>query len=227
MTQHIPDISVCVFDAYGTLFDVHSAAARLRPSLGDKADQLSEIWRQKQLEYTWLRSLMGRYDDFWQVTSDALGYAMVAVGMTDPALRAQLMQLYLTLAPYPEVKPTLERLKTAKMQTAILSNGTQTMLVAAAKNAEVYPLLDHILSVEPLATYKPSPAVYQLAVDKLGVPPARICYLSANAWDAAGAAAFGFRVVWVNRFRQPPEALPGDPVATVNTLSELPTLVGA
>lgn len=227
MTQQIPDIAVCVFDAYGTLFDVTAAAARLKPRLGDKSAQIADIWRRKQLEYTWLRSLMGRYEDFWQVTSDSLGYALDAVGLSDPALRAQLMQLYLALDAYPEAKPTLERLKGAKMQTAILSNGTQTMLVAAAKSAGIYPLLDQILSVEPLATYKPSPAVYQLAVDRLGVPAARICYQSSNAWDVAGAAAFGFRVVWVNRFGQPREVLPGEPVATVKSLAELPALVGA
>ena len=226
MTQQIPEIAVCVFDAYGTLFDVTAAAARLKPKLGDKSGQLAELWRRKQLEYTWLRSLMGRYEDFWQVTSDSLGYALDAVGLADPALRAQLMQLYLTLDAYPEVKPTLERLKTAKMQTAILSNGTQTMLVAAAKNAGIYTLLDQILSVETLATYKPNPAVYQLAVDRLGVPAARICYLSSNAWDVEGAAAFGFRVVWVNRLGLPREVLPGEPVATVKSLAELPALVG-
>ena len=226
MTQ-IPDIAVCVFDAYGTLFDVTAAAARLKSKLGDKAGQLAEIWRRKQLEYTWLRSLMGRYEDFWQVTSDSLGYAMDTLKIADPALRAQLMQLYLALDAYPEVKRTLERLKSVKMQTAILSNGTQTMLVSAAKHAGIYPLLDQVLTVEPLATYKPSPAVYQLACDKLGVTAARICYLSSNAWDVAGAAAFGFRVVWVNRFGQLPEVLPGEPVASVKSLDELPALVGA
>ena len=226
MTQQIPDIAVCVFDAYGTLFDVTAAAARLRSKLGDKAGQLADLWRRKQLEYTWLRSLMGRYEDFWQVTSDSLGYAMEAVGISDPSIRAQLMQLYLTLDAYPETKATLERLKAAKMQTAILSNGTQTMLVSAAKHAQIYPLLDQILTVEPLATYKPNPAVYQLACDKLGVPAARICYLSSNAWDVAGASAFGFRVVWINRFGQPREVLPGEPFAMVKSLDALPALVG-
>lgn len=226
MTQQIPDIGVCVFDAYGTLFDVSAAATRLKSKLGDKAGLLVEVWRKKQLEYTWLRSLMGRYEDFWQVTSDSLGYAMDVAKISDPALRAHLMQLYLALDAYPDVMPALEQLKTAKMPAAILSNGTQTMLVAAAKNAGIFTLIDQILTVEPLATYKPNPAVYQLACDKLGLPAARICYLSSNAWDVAGAAAFGFRVVWVNRFGQPREALPGDPVATVNSLAELPALIG-
>ena len=165
------DIEACVFDAYGTLFDVHSAAARVKDDLGEKADALSELWRQKQLQYTWLRSLMGRHTDFWQVTGDALDYAMNALDMEDAGLRAQLMELYLQLGAYPEVSDVLTRLKDGGKKTAILSNGEPSMLIAAAKNAGIYKLLDGIYSVESVGIFKPHPSVYQLAVDNLKVTP--------------------------------------------------------
>lgn len=220
------DIGACVFDAYGTLFDFNSAAARCRDQLGDKADRLSEVWRLKQLQYTWLRSLMGRHEDFWTVTGDALDYAMQAVGIDDAPLRAQLMELYLSLDAYPEVKETLETLKAGKIRTAILSNGSPSMLIAAVKSAGLYELIDAVLSIESVGIYKPHPSVYQLAVDELKVPADRISFQSSNAWDANGAAAYGFKVAWVNRFGQPPEALPGEPQAELSSLAELPALLG-
>ena len=220
------DIGACVFDAYGTLFDFNSAAARCRDQLGDKADPLSEVWRLKQLQYTWLRSLMGRHEDFWTVTGDALDYAMQAVGIDDAPLRAQLMELYLSLDAYPEVKETLETLKAGKIRTAILSNGSPSMLIAAVKSAGLYELIDAVLSIESVGIYKPHPSVYQLAVDELKVPADRISFQSSNAWDANGAAAYGFKVAWVNRFGQPPEALPGEPQAELSSLAELPALLG-
>ena len=220
------DIGACVFDAYGTLFDFNSAVERCRDKLGDKADPLSATWRQKQLQYTWLRSLMGRYEDFWTVTGDALDYALAAVGIDDPPLRTELMQLYLELDPYPDVVETLEALKDARIKTAVLSNGSLSMLVSAVKSAGVGKLIDSVLSVDRVGIYKPHPSVYQLAVDELDIAAHRISFQSANAWDASGAAAFGFRVAWINRFGQPGDVLPGEPQAELGSLTELPAILG-
>jgi len=223
----LDDIGACVFDAYGTLFDVHSAVARCNDKIGPRAAELSEIWRRKQLEYTWLRSLMGRYEDFWRVTGEALDYAMAAVGSDDAALRSQLMQLYLTLDAYPDVAPTLDRLKSGKMKLAILSNGTMSMLISAAKSAGLSRLFDEILSVDLVSVYKPHASVYQLAVDKLELPAGRICFVSANGWDAAGAALFGLRAAWVNRHGLPRDDLASAPACEIATMTELPALLGA
>ncbi len=220
------DIGACAFDAYGTLFDVHSAAARCRPDLGDKADAVSQTWRDKQLQYTWLRSLMGKHVDFWQVTGDALDYALDTHGVGDAALRRRLMDCYLELAAYPEVKEVLAALKGAGLKCAILSNGAPKMLEAAVENSGIADLLDAVLSVEDVGTFKPHPSVYQLAVDRLGIAAERISFQSSNAWDANGAAAFGFRVAWVNRFGQRRERLPGAADAELTTLAELPALLG-
>lgn len=222
----IPGIRACVFDAYGTLFDVHSAAARCRDDLGGNADAMSDIWRQKQLQYTWLRSLMGTHADFWQVTGDALDFALAAVGLDNPAMRQRLMDLYLELDAYPEVPAMLRRLKDGGLVTAILSNGAPAMLEAAVQSAGLGDTLDHVLSVEDVGIFKPDPRVYGLAADRLGVAPQEICFQSSNAWDAYAASHFGFRVVWVNRFKQPPERIPGAPDRQVGDLSPLPELVG-
>ncbi len=225
MTTPIDGIEACVFDAYGTLFDFNSATERCRDLLGDRTDRLSEVWRQKQLQYTWLRSLMGRHEDFWQVTGEALDFALAAVGLDDPVLRQRLLDLYLELEPYPEVVDTLRRLRTAPITTAILSNGAPDMLAAAVRSAGIQDLVDDILSVESVGVYKPHPDVYQLAVDRLAVPARAICFQSANGWDAVGAASFGFRVVWINRFGQPSEFLPARPDAVVSSLADLPGLL--
>ncbi|MBM3599357.1 MAG: haloacid dehalogenase type II [Alphaproteobacteria bacterium] len=220
------DIGACVFDAYGTLFDVNSAAARRRDRLGAKADRLAELWRVKQLQYTWLRSLMGVHADFWKVTGDALDFAMAVLDIEDQALRNDLMELYLSLDAYPEVKTLLARLKRAGFKTAILSNGSPDMLAAATASAGLADLIDEVLSIEAAGIFKPHPSVYQLAVDRLGVPAARISFQSANAWDAVGAAQFGFRVAWCNRFGQPRERLGAQPHAEIKSLDELPALLG-
>ncbi len=220
-------IRACVFDAYGTLFDVHSAAAACRDDLGDKADPLSAMWRQKQLEYTWLRSLMGAHVDFWQITGDALDYAMATVKLENGALREKLMALYLALKAYPEVPDVLRSLKEAGMRTAILSNGSPMMLNAAVESAGIGAWLDQVLSVEDVGVFKVSPKTYQLAVNKLELQPSEICFMSSNAWDAAGAAHFGFQVLWINRFNQPREYLPGAPKGVLSSLSPLPDLVSA
>ena len=220
------DIGACVFDAYGTLFDYASAAARCKDALGADWVTLSDLWRRKQVEYTWLRSLMGRHIDFWHVTGESLDYAMAVLKRQDPALRAMLMQQYLNLDPFPEVPKMLQQLKDKGVRAAILSNGSPTMLTAAINSAGLSSLLDAALSVESVGVYKPHPSVYQLAVDKLGVPAARVCFLSSNGWDAAGAAAFGFRVVWVNRTGAPQENLPALPERQIKSLAELPALLG-
>lgn len=220
------DIQACVFDAYGTLFDVHSAVRRGGGVLGGKAAAVSELWRQKQLEYTWLRSLTGAHADFWQVTADALDFALAASGMADRALHAELMELYLSLEAYEEADATLAALKNAGMATAILSNGSPRMLEAAVRSASLEARLDAVLSVEEVGIYKPDFRVYQLAVDRLGVAREQICFLSSNCWDAKGAAQFGFKVAWINRFDRQEERLPGAFAAVIGRLDELPPLLG-
>jgi 2-haloacid dehalogenase len=219
-------IEACVFDAYGTLFDVNAAALRCRDALAGKADALADTWRQKQLQYTWLRSLMGRYVDFRQVTADALDYAFGVHGFTDRELRERLLALYMELDAYPEVRGVLGRLRAAGLRTGILSNGSPDMLAAAAANAGIAPLLDANLSVDDLGIYKPHPTVYQLATERFALAPERIAFMSSNAWDAAGAATYGFTVVWINRFGQPPERLPDAPAAELASLEGLPGLLG-
>jgi 2-haloacid dehalogenase len=219
-------IRACVFDAYGTLFDFASAAWRCRDVLGDDVDRLTALWRDKQLQYTWLRAAQGRHADFWQVTGDALDFALETLNIDKP-LRDRLMTLYLTLDPFPEVAGVLQALKADGLKVAILSNGSPRMLDAAVQGAKLAALIDAVLSVEEVGVYKPHPKVYQLAVDHLGVPAAAIAFQSSNAWDAHAASAFGMRVVWCNRYAQRPERLPGSPDREIRSLAELPALVGA
>ncbi len=220
------DIRACVFDAYGTLFDVHSAVGRHRGRIGAKADQLSQLWRTKQLEYTWLRSLMGAYVEFGQVTQDGLDYAMETCGIDDAALRTDLMNAYLELDCYPEVRDTLATLKQRGLRTAVLSNGSPRMLQAAVESSVLGEVLDGVYSVDEVGIYKPDRRVYQLACDHLNVKASQISFQSSNAWDAAGAAHFGMQVAWVNRFGQKRERLPGRAQAELKTLAELPALIG-
>jgi len=224
--ERFSHIQACVFDAYGTLFDVHSAVGRHRQRLGDNADAVSALWRTKQLEYTWLRSLMGRHVEFWQLTGDALDYALDAHKIDEPSLREDLMQAYLNLETYPEVKSVLQRLKQNNMRTAILSNGSPMMLDAAVTSAGIADMLDAVLSIEDIGIYKPDPRVYQLGVDRLRVAAENISFQSSNAWDAVGAATFGMRVAWINRFAQRRERLTAQPDAELRTLDELPPLLG-
>jgi 2-haloacid dehalogenase len=225
MPPKLPNIQACVFDAYGTLFNVNSAAQNAQDALGKNSQPLAELWRAKQLQYTWLRSLQGNYADFWQVTADALDFALATLHLEDPALRARLMNLYLTLSAYPEVSETLQRLKATGIKLAILSNGSPAMLAAAAANAGIADLLDAILSVDELQIYKPHPSVYALACQRLNLPAANICFLSSNGWDAYSAKSFGFRVLWCNRTNQAPERIPETPDAQIATLAELPDIV--
>ncbi len=219
-------IEACVFDAYGTLFDVNAAVARCRDQVGPEADRLSDIWRQKQLQYSWLRSLMDRYVDFWQITGQALDFAMEAVGIDDPVLRTRLMDLYEALDAYDDAAPCLERLRQAGLKTAILSNGNKAMLASAVESARLGPLLDAVLSVEEIGVFKPYAPVYRLVGDRLEVAARAVCFVSSNGWDAHAAADYGFQVAWANRAGQPHERLPGRLAAEMRGLSELPALLG-
>jgi 2-haloacid dehalogenase len=210
-----------VFDAYGTLFDVHSAVARHRAAIGAHADRLSEIWRAKQLEYSWVLSLAGRYEPFWTLTERALAYALAGCPGVDPALKPQLMAAYRTLDAYPEVPETLRRLRGRGLRTGILSNGDPAMLADAVASAGVADLIDPVLSVEAAGVFKTSPRAYALVTAALGLPAAEIAFVSSNRWDVAGAAAFGFPCVWVNRLRLPDEYPDLAPVSVIESLTEL------
>jgi 2-haloacid dehalogenase len=209
-----------VFDAYGTLFDVHSVMEAGRAITADPM-ALSLAWRQKQLEYTWLRALMGRYEDFWSVTGAALRYAVHKLGLaaTEAQLGA-LMEAYLSLTCYPDVRPALARAQSRPV--AILSNGSPRMLEAAVASGGLTGLVHHVLSVDAVRTYKPAPAVYALAPRALGVPAASLLFVSANAWDVAGAKAFGYQACWVNRTQAPAEELGAAADHVVERLDRIP-----
>ena len=224
--QVLRGVRACVFDAYGTLFDVASAANACRDVLGDDTDAVNALWREKQLTYTWLRAAQGRHADFWQVTGEALDFTLETLKIDRPGLRERLMQLYLALDAFPEVASVLCRLRDAGMKTAILSNGTRSMLDAIVSRAGVAALFDAVLSVEEAGAFKPDPRVYQLAVARLGVPVGAIVFVSSNGWDAYAASAFGMKVVWCNRYGQQAERLPGQPDREVTTLADLPALLG-
>lgn len=224
-TEPMEGIRAAVFDAYGTLFDVHAPAARLKDRIGSEADALSATWRTKQLEYTWLRSLMGRHADFRRVTAEALDFAFEAHGLERSTLQQELLDLYDHLDAYPDALETLRTLRGRGMRTAILSNGSPDMLHRAVDHAGLTPLLDHVLSVEDVGIFKPDRRTYQLAVDRMGVPASGIAFLSSNGWDVAGAAAFGFRTVWVNRFGRVLERLPSGPERVVHDLSPLARMI--
>ncbi|MEZ5826737.1 MAG: haloacid dehalogenase type II [Geminicoccaceae bacterium] len=228
MTAGPPDLSAiraCVFDAYGTLLDFNSAVARERETIGERADALSELWRRKQLEYTWLRSLMRRHADFRTVTGEALDYSLAAMKIEDEALRERLMASYDSLDTYPEVPAMLAGLKQAGMATAILSNGSPAMLEAGVASAGIGDHLDALLSVESAGVFKPAPEVYQLATARFGIAANEVLFLSSNGWDIHGAASFGFRCIWVNRAGAPVERLPERPLHILSSLAPLAGLV--
>ncbi|TRZ92506.1 MAG: haloacid dehalogenase type II [Rhodocyclaceae bacterium] len=224
-SNHLNDIDACVFDAYGTLFDFNSAASAARDELGDDWQRLSDLWRLKQLQYTWLRGLAQQHADFWQVTGDALDFSLATLQMERPGLRERLMQLYLRLGTYPEVPAMLRELKSSGMKLAILSNGTPGMLAAVVANSGLEDIFDAVLSVEEVGVFKPHPSVYGLAAERLKLEPSHVCFLSSNGWDAFSAKAFGFRVLWCNRFGQVPERIPAEPDGEIVDLSELPAMV--
>ncbi len=219
------DIQACVFDAYGTLLDVNAAAMRCQDDLGEKAGALSDLWRAKQLQYTWLSSLMGWHKDFYDITELSLDYALETLDIGADGLKKKLMALYEVLDTYPEVPDMLAQLKAAGLKTAILSNGAPRMLATATHAAKIHESLDAVISIEDAGVYKPHPDVYQLAVDQLGVARDNICFVSSNGWDATGAAAFGFQVAWVNRAGLVREKLGFEPRAELKDLSGLAGLV--
>ncbi len=218
-------IRACIFDAYGTLFDVNAAARHCADRLGDAWQPLAETWRAKQLQYTWLRALTGQHTDFWQVTQDALDHALASLSINDPGLRTELADLYLRLDAYPEVPQMLADLKAAGLKTAILSNGSPKMLDAAVANAGIADLLDAVLTVESVGVFKPHPSVYELAEKQFGFDPGAMSFQSSNGWDAYSAKAFGFRVVWVNRFGQAAEHIPDTPDLQIADLTGLAGIV--
>lgn len=224
--KRLEGIEACVFDAYGTLFDVAAAAAHCRDSLGEQWQPLAELWRQKQLQYTWLRTLSGHYVDFWQITTDGLDFALTSLRIEDRDLRRRLLDLYFALDCYPEVPEVLARLKAAGLKTAVLSNGSPDMLTSAVKNSGLEASLDAVLSVDEIGVYKPRPEVYGLVKRHLGVDGRAVAFQSSNSWDAHGASAYGFSVAWINRFGQARERLPGAPDVELTSLAGLPAVLG-
>jgi 2-haloacid dehalogenase len=215
--------SAYVFDAYGTLFDVHAAIARHRAA-GPDADRFSEVWRLKQLEYAWTLTLAGHYADFWTLTERALDYAFDRVPTVSRALRTKLLDAYLTLDAFADARTALTELKARGRRIAILSNGTPHMLQAAVQASGIASLCDAVLSVDVVRMYKPRPEVYALVTDRFGIAPDEVAFVSSNRWDIMGAASFGFRAVWVNRAQAPQEYPHQLPAYTVSDLSALPSL---
>ena len=214
-------IKIYVFDAYGTLFDVHSAVGRHRDRVGPQADRLSEMWRIKQLEYTWVRTLCGAYRDFGALTGEALDFAAARCGGLSADVRRDLLAAYETLDAYPDVKPTLARLREAGARLAILSNGTPGMLASAVTHAGLDGWFEHVLSVDPLQLFKTAPAAYARVETAMGVAPGDVSFQSSNRWDIAGAARFGFRTVWINRQGLPEEYADLAPARVLPSLAGL------
>ena len=219
-------IRACMFDAYGTLFDVHSAVASLSARVGPKAAEVSALWRQRQIEYSWFRTMIGRHADFAAVTAEALDHAMAAHGLSDQDLRADLLAAYRRLSAYPEVPAMLDALRAAGLRTAILSNGAPEMLNAAVAAAGLDNRFDAVLSVESVGAFKVDRRVYQYAVEAMGLRPQEIAFQSSNPWDAAAAAEFGFAVHWINRAGAPREYAWAGPVIELRDLSALPAALG-
>ncbi len=215
---------IYVFDAYGTLFDVHAAIGKHREAAGPDADRFSEIWRIKQLEYAWTLTLAGNYLDFWTLTERALDYAFSRVPSVDRALRPKLLDAYRKLDAFPDAQTALSGLKERGARVAILSNGSPTMLSAAVQSAGISGLCDAVLSVDTVRMYKPRPEVYALVTGQFGVLPHSVRFVSSNRWDIMGAAAFGFRPIWINRATMPDEYTDQPPLRTVSALSSLLSL---
>lgn len=213
-----------VFDAYGTLFDVHAAIARHRAAAGPDAERFSEIWRLKQLEYSWTSTLAGHYADFWSLTERALDYAFARVPSVDRALRPKLLDAYLELDAFGDARAAVTALKMRGLKTAILSNGSPRMLSAAVEASGMAGLLDAVLSVDAVRVYKPRREVYALVTNRFGIEPQQVVFVSSNRWDVMGAAAFGFRPLWVNRSRMPEEYAEQPPLRVVSDLSALASL---
>ncbi|MCF6315617.1 MAG: haloacid dehalogenase type II [Marinosulfonomonas sp.] len=225
-------ITTCIFDAYGTLFDVAAAARQAAAEPGREAfakvwQKLATDWRLKQLQYTWLRAVADAHTDFWRVTQDGLDWALEANNLTDPELRARLLALYWQLSAYPEVPAMLGALKKAGLNTAILSNGSPEMLEGAVKSAGLTELLDDVLSVESAGVFKPHHSVYALVNKRFFCTSDQVLFVSSNGWDAANATGYGFQTVWVNRASEPVDRLPWIPANTLPDLTTIPALAAA
>lgn len=216
----IENIKVCAFDAYGTCFDINSAAMGLANKIGKDWLAFSSTWRTVQLEYTWLRSLMKRYVDFWKVTEDSLEYAMESHGI-DKNFKNELLNLYKKLNPYPELKDCLKSLKSKKLKICILSNGSPDLLKQLISNAGVQELFDDLISVEDVKIFKPDPQVYELVTKKYKCKPEEVCFMSSNTWDIVGGGLFGYQTVWVDRFNKKFDKLDYKPNMQIKNLSEL------
>ena len=214
-------VKVCIFDAYGTLFDVNAACRELSKEVGEQWQELATLWRLRQVEYTWLRNSMNEYINFWNITEDALEYAMETLNIKNEELKIKLLDLYLKLEAYPEVEKVLKQLKKEGYQTGILSNGSEEMLGSAVKNAKLENLLDKVLSVEKCKVYKPSSKVYDLVEKEFKINKINCAFFSSNAWDMHAAAHYGFKTIWVNRFEGNLEKLPGKPYKIVQTLEKI------
>ena len=212
---------VCIFDAYGTLFDVNAACRELSKEVGEKWQDLAKLWRLRQVEYTWLRNSMNEYINFCNITKDALEYVMETLNIKNDELKNKLLDLYLKLEAYPEVEKVLMQLKKEGYQTGILSNGSEEMLASAVKNAKLENLLDKVLSVEKCKVYKPSSKVYDLVEKEFKINKINCAFFSSNAWDMHAAAHYGFKTIWVNRFEGNLEKLPGKPYKIVQTLEKI------
>ena len=225
-------IRICVFDAYGTLFDVAAAARACAAEPGREAlagtwPLLADTWRLKQLQYTWLRAVAGAHTDFWEITQDGLDYALEAHDLADAGLRERLLQLYWELEAYPEVPTMLDGLKSLGLQTAILSNGSPKMLQGAVDHARLDARLDGVLSVQEVGVFKPHRSVYELVGKHFGTAPGEVAFYSSNGWDAAAAAGFGFYTTWANRGGDPVDRLPWKPHVTVRHLADVPNQIAA
>jgi len=215
---------VFVFDAYGTLFDVHAAIGRHRAAIGADADRLSELWRTKQLEYSWTLTLAGRYADFWTLTERALDFSLARFPSVDKALKPKLLEAYLELDAFPDARDMLNKLKSRGEKTAILSNGSPRMLAAAVEAAGLGAELDAVFSVDKVRMYKPRPEVYAMVTSAFSLAPSDVLFVSSNRWDVMGAVAFGFRAAWINRGKSPEEYPDAAPFKVLSDLRSLPSL---
>ena len=218
------NIKAIIFDAYGTLFDVNSAAEKCKNKIGDKWEPFANYWRTIQLEYTWLGSLMNRHEDFWQVTEDSLDKSM-KIFKINASMKNELLDLYRVLSTFPEVSETLKILKEKKYKLAILSNGTPSLLKELVSSNNLENIFDDVFSVEEVKTYKPHPNVYSIPIKKYQIEKNQFAYLSANSWDVSAAGNFGFNAVWVNRNKNIFDNLDYKPITEINNLSDLNNLL--
>jgi len=218
------NIKVIIFDAYGTLFDVNSAAKKCKNKIGEKWEPFSNYWRTTQLEYTWLRSLMGRHQDFWEVTEQSLDKSM-KIFKIDSSMKDELLDLYKVLSTFPEVKETLKKLKEKNYKLAILSNGTPSLLKELISSNNLESIFDDVLSIEEVKIYKPHPNVYNIPIKKYQIEKNQFAYLSSNTWDVSAAGNFGFNAVWVNRNKNIFDNLDYKPITEIINLSDLNNLL--